>query len=192
MELLWRQGVLSTKQVGISHDSPMAQVTLRCADFVNAVKIGNSQPHAREYYRFMEKIHRELFGPGPTNVPDSVLEALSRPTIGHLDPEFLKLMDRVGESLKYSFQTTSPLTFVLSGQGSVGMEASFVNLVEPGDKVVVCSNGVFGGRMRDICERIGAEVISLESEWGTEVRADALKQTLEEHGDVAVVAFVHS
>jgi alanine-glyoxylate transaminase/serine-glyoxylate transaminase/serine-pyruvate transaminase len=170
----------------------MSKATLQYEDLVIAVKIGNSQRHTREYYRFMEKIHRELFGPGPTNVPDSVLEALSRPTIGHLDPEFLNLMDRVGESLKYCFQTTSPLTFVLSGPGSVGMEASFVNLVEPGDKVVVCSNGVFGGRMRDICERIGAEVISLESEWGTEVSADALKQTLEDHTDVAVVAFVHA
>jgi len=140
----------------------------------------------------MEKIHRELFGPGPTNVPDSVLEALSSPTIGHLDPAFLNLMDEVGERLKYCFQTESDLTFVLSGPGSVGMEASFVNLVEPGDKVVICINGVFGARMRDICERIGAHVVSLESEWGTPVSPDALRQTLEEHPEVTVVAFVHA
>lgn len=140
----------------------------------------------------MEKIYRELFGPGPTNVPDSVLDALSRPTIGHLDPDFLSLMDEVGERLKYCFQTDSPLTFVLSGPGSVGMETSFVNLVEPGDKVVVCINGVFGGRMRDVCERIGADVVSIESEWGEPVSPDELKQTLEDHGDVAVVAFVHA
>ncbi len=140
----------------------------------------------------MENIYRELFGPGPTNVPDSVLEAMSSPTIGHLDPEFLNLMDEVGEQLKYCFQTESALTFVLSGPGSIGMEASFVNLVEPGDKVVVCINGVFGGRMRDISERIGAEVVSIESEWGTPASPDALQQTLEEHGDVAVVAFVHA
>jgi alanine-glyoxylate transaminase/serine-glyoxylate transaminase/serine-pyruvate transaminase len=140
----------------------------------------------------MENIYRDLFGPGPTNVPDSVLSALSRPTIGHLDPSFLSLMDEVGESLKHCFQTENALTFVLSAPGSIGMEASFVNLVEPGDKVVVCINGVFGGRMRDVCERAGANVISLECEWGEAVSPDALKQTLEDHGDVAIVAFVHA
>jgi len=140
----------------------------------------------------MERIHRDLFGPGPTNVPDSVLIALSMPTIGHLDPDFLNLMDEVGERLKYCFQTENPLTFVLSGPGSVGMETSFVNLVEPGDKVVVCINGVFGGRMRDVCERIGADVVSLESDWGTPVSPAALEQTLADHDDVAIVAFVHA
>jgi alanine-glyoxylate transaminase/serine-glyoxylate transaminase/serine-pyruvate transaminase len=140
----------------------------------------------------MKENHRELFGPGPTNVPDSILNALSKPTIGHLDPDFLNLMDEVGESLKYCFQTESALTFVLSGPGSIGMEASFVNLVEPGDKVVVCINGVFGGRMRDVCERIGAVVVSLESEWGEAVSPIELKQTLEAEENVAVVAFVHA
>ena len=137
-------------------------------------------------------IRRELFGPGPTNVPDSILAALSRPTIGHLDPAFLGIMDEVGERLKYSFQTENALTFVLSAPGSIGMEASLVNLVEPGDKVVVCINGVFGGRMKDICERIGAEVISLDFEWGTPVNPVALAELLDNHDDVAVVAFVHA
>ena len=138
------------------------------------------------------RIRRELFGPGPTNVPDSILEALSGPTIGHLDPAFLGIMDEVGERLKYSFQTDNPLTFVLSAPGSIGMEASFVNIVEPGDKVVVCINGVFGGRMKDICERIGADVISLDFEWGTPVDPAALAASLDDHEDVAVVAFVHA
>ena len=135
---------------------------------------------------------RELFGPGPANVPDSVLAALSRPTIGHLDPVFLAIMDEVGERLRQCFVTANPLTFVLSAPGSIGMEASFVNIVEPGDKVVVCINGVFGGRMKDICQRIGAEVIPLEFDWGTPVDPDVLAATLAAEENVAVVAFVHA
>ncbi len=137
-------------------------------------------------------IRRELFGPGPTNVPDSILEALSSPTIGHLDPVFLGIMDEVGERLKYGFQTKNALTFVLSAPGSIGMEASFVNVVEPGDKVIVCINGVFGGRMKDICERVGAEVVALEFEWGTPVDPGAVEEALSNNEDAAVVAFVHA
>jgi alanine-glyoxylate transaminase/serine-glyoxylate transaminase/serine-pyruvate transaminase len=140
----------------------------------------------------LKAIHRELFGPGPTNVPDSVLLALSQPTIGHLDPEFLRIMDEVGDHLRYCMQTENALTFVLSAPGSIGMETSFVNLVEPGDKVIVCINGVFGGRMQDICTRIGAEVIPVENEWGTPVDLDQLGSTLEAHGDAVLVAFVHA
>lgn len=140
----------------------------------------------------MESIKRDLFGPGPTNVPASVLQALSLPTIGHLDPEFLRIMDEVGERTKHCFQTQNPLTFVLSAPGSIGMEASFVNLIEPGDKVVICINGVFGGRMQDICERIGATVVTVDNEWGTPVDVDALRSTLGEHPDSVAVAFVHA
>ena len=140
----------------------------------------------------MKRIQRELFGPGPTNVPDSILQALSLPTIGHLDPEFLRIMDETSERLRYCMQTQNALTFVLSAPGSIGMETSLVNLLEPGDKIVICINGVFGGRMRDICERIGAEVISIENDWGTPVDPEELERTLSEHGDVAVVAFVHA
>jgi len=135
---------------------------------------------------------RDLFGPGPTNVPASVLHALAQPTIGHLDPAFLGVMDEVGERLRYSFQTGHPLTFVLSAPGSLGMEASFVNLLERGEKVVICINGVFGGRMRDICERLGAEVIAIENDWGTPVNLDDLCQTLDAHSNVTAVAFVHA
>lgn len=140
----------------------------------------------------VQAINRELFGPGPTNVPDSVLAALSQPTIGHLDPEFLRIMDETGDRLRYSFQTENALTFVLSGPGSVGMETSFVNVVEPGDKVVVCINGVFGGRMKDICERIGAEVVTVEFDWGTPVDPDKLQETLQDNADASLVAFVHA
>ncbi len=150
--------------------------------------------YIRTHQRFKLKntIRRELFGPGPTNVPDSILEALSSPTIGHLDPVFLGIMDEVGERLKYCFQTKNALTFVLSAPGSIGMEASFVNVVEPGDKVVVCINGVFGGRMKDICERIGAEVVALEFEWGTPVDPAAVEEALSNNEDASVVAFVHA
>ncbi len=140
----------------------------------------------------MQSIHRELFGPGPTNVPASVLKALSQPTIGHLDPEFLAIMDEVSQRLRHVFQTDNALTFVLSAPGSIGMEASFVNLLQPGDKVLICINGVFGGRMREICRRIGADVVTVENEWGTAVDLDALRTTLAEHPDTAVVAFVHA
>jgi alanine-glyoxylate transaminase/serine-glyoxylate transaminase/serine-pyruvate transaminase len=140
----------------------------------------------------VKSIRRELFGPGPTNVPDSILQALALPTIGHLDPEFLRIMDETSERLRYAFQTQNALTFVLSAPGSIGMETGLVNLLEPGDKILICINGVFGGRMRDICERIGAEVVSLENEWGTPVDLNELDNTLAQHGDVAVVAFVHA
>ena len=114
------------------------------------------------------------------------------PTIGHLDPAFLQIMDEIGERLRHCFQTRNRLTFVLSGPGSVGMEASFVNVVEPGDTVVICINGVFGGRMESICERIGANVVTIENEWGTAVDPDELERTLEANGDARVVAFVHA
>ncbi|MEL7296692.1 MAG: alanine--glyoxylate aminotransferase family protein [Pseudomonadota bacterium] len=136
--------------------------------------------------------YRDLFGPGPTNVPDSVLIALAQPTIGHLDPVFLETMDDVVRDLRYCFMTENPVTFVMSAPGSIGMEASFVNVVEPGDKVVICINGVFGGRMKRICERIGAEVITIEDEWGSPVDPEKLKAALAAHPDTAVVAFVHA
>lgn len=140
----------------------------------------------------MTEMRRRLFGPGPTNVSDEVLAALARPTIGHLDPAFLTIMDRVSARLRYAFRTDNALTFCLSAPGSVGMEASLVNLLEPGDKAVVCINGVFGGRMRDIASRAGADVVTLEAEWGEPVDPDSLDATLAEHEDATLVAFVHA
>ncbi|MEM7611064.1 MAG: alanine--glyoxylate aminotransferase family protein [Pseudomonadota bacterium] len=136
--------------------------------------------------------YRDLFGPGPTNVPDSVLIALAQPTIGHLDPVFLDTMDHIVADLRTCFLTENPVTFVLSAPGSIGMEASFVNIVEPGDTVIVCINGVFGGRMQSICERIGANVVLVEDEWGTPVSPEKLSDALDKNPQAGVVAFVHA
>ena len=100
---------------------------------------------------------RILMGPGPSDVNPRILGALGRPTIGHLDPAFLGLMDEVKDLLRYAFKTENELTIPISAPGSAGMEACFANLVEPGDKVIVCSNGVFGGRMHENARRAGGQ-----------------------------------
>lgn len=109
---------------------------------------------------------RVLLGPGPSDVPPRVLQALARPTIGHLDPVFLKLMDEVRAGLREIFRTTNEMTLAVSGTGSAGMETVFANLVEPGDKVLVAVKGVFGGRMADVAARCGAIVEIMEVPWG--------------------------
>lgn len=109
---------------------------------------------------------RVLLGPGPSDVPARVLEALARPTIGHLDPAFLAVMDRLRARLRAIFRTDNELTLAVSGTGSAGMETLFVNLIEPGDKVLVGVNGVFGGRMADVARRCGAEVVTVDAPWG--------------------------
>ncbi len=109
---------------------------------------------------------RLLLGPGPSAVHPRVLEALAKPTLGHLDPEYLKIMDRMQRMLRDLFRTENELTFAVSGTGSAGMEAAVVNLIEPGDSMVVCVNGVFGGRMVDVAERAGAQVTRAERPWG--------------------------
>ncbi len=112
---------------------------------------------------------RILLGPGPSNVPSRVLRALSLPLLGHLDPDFLRVMDETQALLRDTFRTRNRLTFPVSGTGSAGMEACFVNLVEPGDRVLVCVNGVFGMRMADVAERCGAVVSRAETPWGRAV-----------------------
>lgn len=119
---------------------------------------------------------RVLLGPGPSQVPAAVLGALARPTIGHLDPEFLALMDQTKEMLRAVFGTENPCTLPMSGTGSAGMETCVVNLVEPGDKVLVAVNGVFGTRLAEVARRAGAEVTAVESEWGRAVDASALER----------------
>ncbi|MHC4660068.1 MAG: pyridoxal-phosphate-dependent aminotransferase family protein [Planctomycetota bacterium] len=114
----------------------------------------------------MKNLERILLGPGPSNTPPHVLEALARPTIGHLDPAFLEIMDGVRTKLRKLFITKNELTIPMSGTGSSGMETLFVNLLEPGDKVLVCVNGVFGNRMVDVAERCGAEVCRMDVPWG--------------------------
>ncbi|MFT5722706.1 MAG: alanine-glyoxylate transaminase/serine-glyoxylate transaminase/serine-pyruvate transaminase, partial [Motiliproteus sp.] len=112
---------------------------------------------------------RTLMGPGPSDVSPRVLAAMARPTIGHLDPEFIRMMDEVKQLLQYALKTKNALTMPISAPGSAGMEACFVNLVEPGDRVIVCQNGVFGGRMAENVRRFGGEVILVEDDWGTPV-----------------------
>jgi alanine-glyoxylate transaminase/serine-glyoxylate transaminase/serine-pyruvate transaminase len=135
---------------------------------------------------------RTLMGPGPSDVPPRILEAISRPTIGHLDPRFVDLMDDVKALLQYVMQTENALTLPISAPGSAGMEACFVNLVEPGDKVIVCQNGVFGGRMKENVERCGGEAVMLQSPWGSAVDPQTLEDALKAHPDAKLVAFVHA
>ena len=135
---------------------------------------------------------RTLMGPGPSDVSPRVLGALSRPTIGHLDPLFVQLMDEIKELLQYAFQTDNELTLPVSAPGSAGMEACFVNLVSPGDKVIVCQNGVFGGRMKENVERCGATAVMVEDNWGEPVGIDKVATAFEQHPDAAILAFVHA
>jgi alanine-glyoxylate transaminase / serine-glyoxylate transaminase / serine-pyruvate transaminase len=135
---------------------------------------------------------RTLMGPGPSDVNPRILEAMSRPTIGHLDPAFITMMEDIKELLRYAFQTGNPLTMPVSAPGSAGMETCFVNLVQPGDKVVVCVNGVFGGRMKENVERCGGTAITVEDAWGTAVEPDKVEAVLKANPDVRVLAFVHA
>ena len=130
-------------------------------------------------------------GPGPSTVDQSVLDALALPTIGHLDPRFIDIMDHVKSMLRELFGTTNALTLPISGTGSAGMETSFVNFVEPSDRVLVLVNGVFGKRMQDVATRLGADVTSLEFDWGTPVLPDRVASTLEK-GTFDLVAVVHA
>ena len=135
---------------------------------------------------------RTLMGPGPSDVSPRVLAAMARPTIGHLDPEFVEFMDSLKELLRYAFRTENELTMPVSGPGSAGMETCFVNLVEPGDTVVVCQNGVFGGRMRENVVRCGGTAVVVEDEWGRAVDPEKLESALDEHPEAGLVAFVHA
>ena len=135
---------------------------------------------------------RTLMGPGPSDVSARVLSALARPTIGHLDPLFVGMMDEVKALLQYAFQTENEFTIALSAPGSAGMEACFVNLVSPNDSVVVCRNGVFGQRMVENVTRIGATPIVVDCEWGRAVDPQMLEQTLQQHPEAKFVAFVHA
>jgi alanine-glyoxylate transaminase/serine-glyoxylate transaminase/serine-pyruvate transaminase len=131
-------------------------------------------------------------GPGPSDVHPRILQALARPTIGHLDPVFVDMMEQTKSLLQYAFQTENALTMPVSAPGSAGMETCFVNLVEPGDKVNVCQNGVFGGRMKENVERCGGTAIMVEDEWGKAVDLEKVEAALQSNSDAKVVAFVHA
>ncbi|HSC74917.1 MAG TPA: alanine--glyoxylate aminotransferase family protein [Pseudomonadales bacterium] len=121
-----------------------------------------------------------------------VLEAMARPTIGHLDPVFVDLMDEIKQLMQYVFKTENRLTLPVSAPGSAGMEAAFVNLVQPGDKVIVCQNGVFGGRMKENVERCGATPVMVIDPWGRAVDPQKVEEALKANPDAKIVAFVHA
>jgi alanine-glyoxylate transaminase / serine-glyoxylate transaminase / serine-pyruvate transaminase len=135
---------------------------------------------------------RTLMGPGPTEIHPRVLTTMSQPAIGYLDPIFVDMMEELKSLLRYTYQTKNALTFPVSGPGSVGMEYCFVNMVAPGDKVIVCRNGVFGGRMIENVERCGGTPVVVEAEWGEPIDPQKLDDSLKANSDTRVVAFVHA
>ncbi len=141
--------------------------------------------------RFVPPI-RILMGPGPTNVPQSVLTALGAPTVGHLDPSFIILMDEIKTMLQKTFITQNQLTMPVSAPGSAGMESCFANLIESGDTVVVCINGVFGGRMLENVRRFGGIPVVVESPWGEAITPAQVEKALDENPKAKAVAFVHA
>ncbi len=135
---------------------------------------------------------RTLMGPGPSEINPRVMAAMSLPAIGYLDPVFVEMMEELKGLLRYVYQTKNSLTFPVSGPGSVGMEYCFVNIVAPGDKVIVCRNGVFGGRMIENVERCGGIPIIVENAWGEPVDPNKVEEALKANPDARVVAFVHA
>ncbi len=134
---------------------------------------------------------RLLLGPGPSDAAPTVLEAMSAPLLGHLDPVFVSMMEEIKSMLREVFQTKNEMTFPVSGTGSAGMEFCFVNLIEPGDEVVIGVNGVFGTRMCDVAERCGAKVHKVEAPWGEIIRAEQIEEALKEVKP-KLVAIVHA
>lgn len=128
--------------------------------------------------RYINPPQRILMGPGPSNVPPSVLLSMAAPCIGHLDPYFLSIMDETQHLLRFLFQTQNGLTIPVSGTGSAGMETCFVNMLEPGDEVVICVNGVFGTRMCDIVQRLGGKLIRIDAEWGRAIDPEAVRKAV--------------
>lgn len=135
---------------------------------------------------------RILMGPGPSTVPARILKALSSPTLGHLDPQYIGYMDETCQLLRTVFQTENALTFPVSGTGMAGMEAVIVNLVEPGDEVIVCINGVFGGRMKDNMERAGATVHTLEIPWGKSFTKEQIAEVVAQYPKSKMLGIVHA
>ncbi len=135
---------------------------------------------------------RILMGPGPSTVPTRILRAISAPTLGHLDPQYIGYMDETCQMLREVFQTKNQLTFPVSGTGMAGMETIVVNLVEPGDEVIVCVNGVFGGRMKDNMERAGATVHVVEAAWGETFSDDAVAEVVAKYPKSKMLGIVHA
>ena len=143
------------------------------------------------YQQELNTSTRILMGPGPSNVHPRVLKAMATPLIGHLDPEFLGVMDDIKQMLQQTFQTKNHLTFAVSAPGSAGMETCLVNLLEPGDEALICVNGVFGNRMADIVERCGAKLIRVDAPWGESIDPKQVKEALAK-SKPKIVAIVHA
>jgi len=135
---------------------------------------------------------RLLLGPGPSPVHPRVYRAMTTPQLGHLDPQFLVIMNEVQAQLRFAFQTANPFTIAVSGTGSAGMEAALVNVIEPGDTVVICAAGVFGNRMADIVGRCGGKLVKLEVPWGQVFPHAAIEEALKKHAPVKAVGIVHA
>lgn len=135
---------------------------------------------------------RILLGPGPSDVHPRVLQALSTPLLGHLDPAFLQIMNETMELLREVFQTKNKLTIPMSGTGSSGMETLFVNLIEEGDTVIIGVNGLFGMRMADVASRCGANVVELKAPWGEIIQPEQIEEALKQHPQAKLVALVHA
>jgi len=160
-------------------------------------KIGSSQddllmPNSPHTYKDLAPPRRLLLGPGPSMVHPRVLRAMSTPLLGHLDPEFLAIMDEIQELLRWIFQTDNALTIAVSGTGSAAMETAIVNLIEPGDRVVVGINGVFGTRIAQMVTRCGGTVVAIEVPWGQPIPLDRITHVLQTAGPIKAVALVHA
>jgi alanine-glyoxylate transaminase/serine-glyoxylate transaminase/serine-pyruvate transaminase len=151
----------------------------------------SSVAEERRYERFQPP-HRILLGPGPSPVDERVLSAMSAPLLGHLDPLFLQCMDDVQALLRYVFETENRVTVPISATGSAGMEAALVNVIEPGDEVVVCINGVFGERMRDIVERAGGKPLVVEAKWGETIDSAKIEAALKSASKLRALTLVHA
>lgn len=135
---------------------------------------------------------RLLLGPGPSPVSERVLAAMAHPTVGHLDPGFLQLLDEVRDKLRLVFGTGREMTFPVSATGSAGMEAALSNVLEPGDTAIIGVNGVFGARLAEMARRMGALVVPVEAEWGRTISADALLKAHAQHRRARLLALVHA
>jgi len=142
-------------------------------------------------YSELKVPERILMGPGPSNVNTRVLLSMSKPMIGHLDPEFIKIMNEVQELLRWLFQTNSQFTLPVSGTGSSGMETLFANCFERGEKVIVGVNGVFGRRMCEVCEKYGIIPLRIEEAWGNPIKTEDIEKALKQNPDVTGIALVH-
>src|SRR5712691_6889199 len=152
----------------------------------------SSRTERRSTYERFQPPKRLLLGPGPSPVDDRILAAMAAPVLGHLDPLFLRCMDDVQNLLRYVFETENRVTIPISATGSAGMEAALVNVIEPGDEVVVCINGVFGTRMRDIIERAGGTPIVIEANWGEAIDVSKIEAALKSSSKLRALTLVHA